>query len=357
MWEAFEDLILRILFVAGIVSIGINTWAEEDHREIAWIEGFAILVAVFLVVIVTAMNNLKKEREFQKLNEEAEGGKKVSVIRGGAEIDDLQIEDILVGDLVILKSGNEIPGDGILIQGYSLAADEASMTGETKPMAKDSLENCLKKKRDLEKKGIEKLKHHDIPSVIMMAGTKVLTGNGSMIVINVGKNSSIGKIQEILTSGEEELTPLQMKLEKIARDIGFFGLAASVIIFIILLIRMLVEGGQEDWKKGSSFYLKEVLSYFLIAITILVVAIPEGLPLAVTLSLAVSVNKMMKDKNLVRRLEACETMGGANIICSDKTGTLTKNIMEVTNLWNGKEYQVYDDSTATLIKIQDVIPN
>lgn len=148
-----------------------------------------------------------------------------------------------MGDLIILKSGNEIPGDGILIQGYSLTADEASMTGETKPMAKDSLENCLKKKRDLEKKGIEKLKHHDIPSVIMMAGTKVLTGNGSMIVINVGKNSSIGKIQEIMTSGEDELTPLQMKLEKIARDIGFFGLAASVIIFIILIIRLLVEGG------------------------------------------------------------------------------------------------------------------
>lgn len=115
MWEAFEDLILRILFVAGIVSIGINTWAEEDHREIAWIEGFAILIAVFLVVIVTAVNNLKKEWEFQKLNEEAESGKKVSVIREGKEIDDLKIGDILVGDLVLLKSGNEIPGDGILI--------------------------------------------------------------------------------------------------------------------------------------------------------------------------------------------------------------------------------------------------
>lgn len=229
------------------------------------------------------------------------------------------------------------------------------MTGETKPMVKDSLENCLNKKRDLEKRGIEKLGHHDIPSVILMAGTKVLTGNGTMIVINVGKNSSIGKIQEILASGGDELTPLQMKLEKIARDIGFFGLGAAIIIFVVLIIRLLVEGGQNDWNKGSSYYLKEVLSYFLIAITILVVAIPEGLPLAVTLSLAVSVNKMMIDKNLVRKLEACETMGGANIICSDKTGTLTKNQMEVTNLWNGKEYVVYDDSTAKLTKFQELI--
>lgn len=103
-----------------------------------------------------------------------------------------------------------------------------------------------------------------------------------------------------MTSGGEELTPLQMKLEKIARDIGFFGLGAAIIIFIVLLIRLLIEGGQNDWVGGSSFYLKEVLYYFLIAITILVVAIPEGLPLAVTLSLAVSVNKMMEDKNLVR---------------------------------------------------------
>ena len=117
------------------------------------------------------------------------------------------------------------------------------MTGETKPMNKASLEQCLDKKRDLEKQGIEKLGHHDIPSVILMAGTKILTGNGTMIVINVGENSSIGKIQKILDSSGDELTPLQMKLEKIARDIGFFGLGAAVIIFVVLLIRLLIEGG------------------------------------------------------------------------------------------------------------------
>lgn len=116
-----------------------------------------------------------------------------------------------------------------------------------------------------------------------------------------------------------------MKLEKIARDIGIFGLIAGVIIFIALVIMLLVDSAQKDWNEPTRYYLKEILLYFIIAITILVVAIPEGLPLAVTLSLAVSVNKMMEEKNLVRKLEACETMGGANIICSDKTGTLTKN--------------------------------
>lgn len=128
-----------------------------------------------------------------------------------------------------------------------MTIDESSMTGETKPMQKEPLEKCLNKKAELEKKGIEKLGHHDIPSVVLMAGTKVLTGSGLMIIINVGKNSSIGKIQEIMSSGGNEMTPLQMKLEKIARDIGWFGLFSAVVIFLILLIRLLVEGGQDDW--------------------------------------------------------------------------------------------------------------
>ena len=146
-----------------------------------------------------------------------------------------------------------------------------------------------------------------------------------------------------------------MKLEKIARDIGLFGLVAAVIIFLVLIIRLLIEGGKEDWDQGSGHYVKEALEYFIIAITILVVAIPEGLPLAVTLSLAVSVGKMMDDKNLVRQLQACETMGGANIICSDKTGTLTRNVMFLTHLWNGKIRQVFDPETDKPTLYEDYV--
>ena len=208
------------------------------------------------------------------------------------------------------------------------------MTGETKPMKKDFLERCLSKKKELEKNGIDKISHHSIPSMILMAGTKVLNGTGTMIIINVGKNSSIGAIKDIIESGEEELTPLQLKLEKIARDIGIFGLISAIIIFLVLVARLIIEGFIDDWPLDIGDYIKNLLDYFLLAITILVVAIPEGLPLAVTLSLAFSVNKMMKDKNLVRRLQACETMGGANIICSDKTGTLTRNEMYWTHFWN-----------------------
>ncbi len=153
----------------------------------------------------------------------------------------------------------------------------------------------MDKKIELEKKGIEHLSHHSIPTPVVLSGTKVLTGTGSMVVINVGKNSAIGKIQEIITSGEDDLTPLQLKLEGIARDIGYFGVASSIIIFVVMVLRALITGGKEDWAKGSKIYLLQILDAFIIAITVLVVAIPEGLPLAVTLSLAFSVNKMMLD--------------------------------------------------------------
>lgn len=354
--DAAKDLILIILMFAGIISIIINMIMEE-HKELAWIEGFAIILAVVIVIVVTASNDLKKEREFQKLNEEAESGKVVTIIRDGAEDDTKKLSEVLVGDIVRLKEGMEIPADGIVLEGFSLTIDEASMTGETKPMRKDILEKCLAKKRELEKKGIEHISHHAIPSIVIMAGTKVLTGRGKMLVINVGKNSSIGKIQEIMTSGEEELTPLQLKLEKIARDIGYFGLISALLIFIVLIIVLIVQGVQDDWNHpdGGIYYAREVLNYFLISITILVVAIPEGLPLAVTLSLAFSVAKMMEDKNLVRRMQACETMGGANIVCSDKTGTLTQNKMYLTTFWNGKERIVYDDKTRDTMPLDDFI--
>ena len=133
-----------------------------------------------------------------------------------------------------------------------------------------------------------------MPSNVILAGTKVLTGTGKIIIINVGRNSAIGKIQELITSGEDELTPLQLKLEKLARDISFFGLVSAILIFLALILRFIIEESLHGWNKRGIEYAKEVLEYFLISIAILVVAIPEGLPLAVTLSLAFEVNKMAK---------------------------------------------------------------
>jgi P-type E1-E2 ATPase len=210
------------------------------------------------------------------------------------------------------------------------------MTGETDPVHKNVIEKCLKKQEEIvhncEKNVSGK---HDVPSPIMMSGTRILTGEGKMVVLVVGEQSCLGKIQALLGNSEAEPTPLQMKLEALAEDIGKFGLYSAITIVLVLLIRFGVEKAiSPSW--NTSVDLVELLNYFILGITVVVVAIPEGLPLAVTLSLAFSVKKMLLDNNLVRKMEACETMGGANMICSDKTGTLTMNKMTLTSYWNGK---------------------
>ena len=166
-----------------------------------------------------------------------------------------------------------------------------------------------------------------------MSGTKILTGDGKMLVMVVGPQSCIGKIREKLEQDEAEPTPLQAKLEKLANDIGRFGLYSAIVIIVVLLIRFaIIKGTTREWDTGKD--LLKLLDFLIIGITVVVVAIPEGLPLSVTLSLAFSVKKMLNDQNLVRKMEACETMGGANNICSDKTGTLTMNKMTLTQIWN-----------------------
>jgi len=158
-----------------------------------------------------------------------------------------------------------------------------------------------------------------VPSPILVSGTKIANGTGKMVICVVGKDSSIGKIKETISANAKDTTPLQDKLEKIAEDIGKFGLIAAVLTMMIFVLRAMIDYGNN--KKWSSNELDTIVEGVMVSITVLVVAIPEGLPLAVTLSLAFSVKKMLQEDNLVRKLHACETMGGANIICSDKTGT------------------------------------
>lgn len=345
--ECMEDFLLRVLLAAGIFSIVVDEIMEKDERATAWIEGFAILMAVFLIVLVTALNNLKKDKEFRKLNSEAEAGKIVTIIRDGLSLPDQSIEDVQVGDVVIMKSGMENPGDAIVIDGFSIQVDESSMTGESKPMQKETLDSCLAKREAFLKKNPgAKLGAHDIPSPVILAGTKILNGSGKMLIICVGKNSTIGKINELLEANQDEMTPLQLKLEKIARDIGRIGFLAAIILVSCLLLRWIIENSLNNgygWKNTEVIVqINFILQAVLMGVAVLVMAIPEGLPLAVTLSLAYSVDQMMKENNLVRKLEACETMGGANIICSDKTGTLTKNEMYLTHFWSGEENCVYN---------------
>ena len=350
--ECLDDFLLKVLIAAGLFSIIVDEiMADPEEKPTAWIEGAAILIAVILIVLVTSLNNLKKDKEFRKLNQEAEAGKVVTIVRNGEKLADQSMEDIRVGDLIIIKSGMEIPGDGIVIDGFSIQMDESSMTGESKAMVKEHLESCITKRESLIKKGATKFGLHEIPSPVILAGTRVLNGSGKMIIIAVGKHSTIGKINEIIESSEGELTPLQLKLEKIARDIGNLGFSAAVLLVTCLILRWVIENSlnnNEGWQKHRFIdQVAFVLEALLMGVAVLVMAIPEGLPLAVTLSLAYSVDRMMKENNLVRKLEACETMGGANIICSDKTGTLTKNEMYLTHFWSGETNAVYNPTLGT----------
>ena len=252
--------------------------------------------------------------------------------------------DIKVGDLIQIKPGMNIPWDSILVSGNGVQTDESAMTGESIELKKENLDMCLFRIKEFEEEGGEK-SPHELPSPIMLSGTQIQTGEGWFLIIVVGKNSWVGKIMDKLDQ-EIEMTPLQEKLEQIANDIGLLGTYAAAITVIVLFIRFFIEQGMAgyNWSENLGTYLEQWFRYIIVGITIIVVAVPEGLPLAVIISLAYSVRKMLADMNFVKRLAACEIMGGANNICSDKTGTLTKNKMTVTNVWIGKDITINVES-------------
>ncbi|EFA79639.1 P-type ATPase [Heterostelium album PN500] len=300
VWEAAHDKTLIILIVAAIVSIILGLTVED--RSTGWIDGTAILVAVTIVVLVTAGNDYNKEQKFRKLNS-IRNEHNASVLRDGRVVS-LPVTDIVVGDIVKLEAGDTVPADGLYINGTNFSVDESAMTGES-----DS-----------------KHKSEDVEP-FMLSGCQVLEGRCEYLVIAVGVNSQWGKLKSLLEVPDSD-TPLTIKLESLAQSIGKFGLAAAVATFIILIVKfsitMKVNHIRWEWS-----YLGTIVQFLVTSIAIIVMAVPEGLPLAVTISLAFSMMKMMKDNNLVRHLEACETMGGATNICSDKTGTLTMNRMSV----------------------------
>lgn len=305
-WEAFKDEMIIILTIAAIVSLILGVFFPEDGGEApsatGGIEGAAILGAVVIVTTVQAVNNYSQEKQFQSLNKQ-KNDIKIKVKRGGQSTQ-CQIGELVVGDVVILATGNQVPADGFFINGYNCQCDESNMTGEPDPNKK-SVNNAQ-----------------------MLSGCHVLSGDCTMLVTAVGTNSLWGKaMKEIDEASDRAETPLQKKLGLVARHIGFLGLGVAAVVFVVLIIYWIIDQVQDgfEWE-----HLTEILQFFIIAVTIVVVAVPEGLPLAVTIALAFSMKKMMKDNNFVRYLPACETMGGATQICSDKTGTLTQNRMNVT---------------------------
>jgi len=332
LWGALEDTTLRILLAASIISIVANMIVEDDQRDIAWIEGFSIFIAVVVCSTVAAGNDYQKQKQFQKLKEISGAKKQINIWRDGNLIA-IHESELVSGDIVKISEGMDVPCDMLVLEAHDITTDESALTGEPDAIKKKIYQECLEKRDEIIANGQKNSsKSHDVYSPILMSGTSILTGEGRALVLVVGESSVLGQIKKFLVQ-ETEVTPLQQKLETVAESIGKFGLISAILVLIILLIRFLVDRGvTHTWDEGSKY--TQIIRFVIIAITVLAVAIPEGLPLAVTLSLAYSVKKMMKDNNLVRRLHATETMGGADNICSDKTGTLTQNKMNLTNFWN-----------------------
>ena len=335
--EAFEDKIIIILCVAAVVEL-ILGMVFGDHIELDWIDGFCIIIAIFVVVSVGSIYNYSKEKKFRELVLKTRGDRRINIKRKGQWVDESE-EALLVGDVIQIVSGMTIPCDCILIKGQA-ELDESAMTGEIDPLVKLPLQLCLenkqKKLEKLKSKGKGgKLSHHDVETPIVLSGTKVNTGDGEAIILAVGPNSENGKIKATINSNKSssEGTPLEQKLSDLADLIGWAGLGAAIVTFIGMLLNFVIRIGigQLIFSKKES---KTLVNIFIIPIVVVVVAIPEGLPLAVTLTLALSIGEMLKDQNFVRRMESCETMGNAEYVCTDKTGTLTQNEMLVTKYYN-----------------------
>ncbi|CAH8265578.1 unnamed protein product [Arabidopsis lyrata] len=306
VWEALHDITLIILMVCAVVSIGVGVATEGFPKGMY--DGTGILLSILLVVMVTAISDYKQSLQFRDLDREK---KKiiVQVTRDGSR-QEISIHDLVVGDVVHLSIGDQVPADGIFVSGYNLEIDESSLSGESEPS------------------------HVNKEKPFLLSGTKVQNGSAKMLVTTVGMRTEWGKLMETLVDGGEDETPLQVKLNGVATIIGKIGLSFAVLTFVVLCIRFVLEkatsGSFTNWSSEDALTL---LDYFAISVTIIVVAVPEGLPLAVTLSLAFAMKKLMSDRALVRHLAACETMGSSTCICTDKTGTLTTNHMVVNKVW------------------------
>ncbi|KAL4828464.1 hypothetical protein H8958_012829 [Nasalis larvatus] len=410
VWEALQDVTLIILEIAAIISLVLSfyrpageenelcgqvatTPEDENEAQAGWIEGAAILFSVIIVVLVTAFNDWSKEKQFRGLQNRIEQEQKFSIIRNGQLIQ-LPVAEIVVGDIAQVKYGDLLPADGILIQGNDLKIDESSLTGES----------------DHVKKSLDK-------DPMLLSGTHVMEGSGRMVVTAVGVNSQTGIILTLLGVNEDdegekkkkgkkqgvpenrnkaktqdgvalEIQPLnsqegidneekdkkavkvpkkeksvlQGKLTRLAVQIGKAGLLMSALTVFILILYFVIDNfviNRRPWlPECTPIYIQYFVKFFIIGVTVLVVAVPEGLPLAVTISLAYSVKKMMKDNNLVRHLDACETMGNATAICSDKTGTLTMNRMTVVQSYiGGIHYRQIPSPDVFLPKVLDLIVN
>jgi len=317
--EKFEDPIIRILLVALLLSAGVSCYeyfGSASHGAGVFLEPLGILLAVLLATCVGFAFELNANKKFEVLNQ-VNDDTLVKVIRNG-NICEITKKEVVVGDIVVLGTGEEVPADGKLLEAISLQINESTLTGE--PVIKKTI-----KEDDFDKDAT-------YPSNEAMKGTTVVDGHGIMEVLKIGDATEYGKVYEGSQIDNKIETPLNKQLNRLGDLITYASYAIAAIIIIARLSLYFMNAGEINWIEAGSY----ILATIMIAVTVIVVAVPEGLPMSVTLSLALSMKRMLSTNNLVRKMHACETMGAATVICTDKTGTLTQNQMKVyqTNFYS-----------------------
>ena len=312
--EKFQDPVIKVLLVAALLSLGISI-VENEYAET-----IGIIFAIFLATGIGFYFEYDASKKFDLLNALGEETQ-VKVIRG-EKVHSIPRREVVVNDIVIIENGEEIPADGELIEATSLQINESSLTGEL--MVEKTINPA------------EFDPEATYPSNQVMRGTTVTDGHGIMRVSRVGDQTEIGKVARQSTEESEEETPLNKQLTRLANLIGKVGFTIAGITFVVFVSRDLytwfqTHNGIQDWQQGMEV-VQIVLKYFMMAVTLIVVSVPEGLPMSVTLSLALNMRRMLATNNLVRKMHACETMGAVTVICTDKTGTLTQNKMQVYEL-------------------------
>lgn len=309
--EKFSDPIIRILLIAWILSIGVATYQVYTGAEgaNAFFEPIGILAAIILATGIGFAFEVSANRKFDILNQIGDETS-VKVVRN-KQITEIPKKEVVVGDIILLNTGDEVPADGILIESVSLQVNESSLTGE--PMAN--------KFADPEKND----PRATYPSNMVLNGSTVIEGHGVMEVSHVGDATEYGKVYKGAQIENDIETPLNIQLEKLARLVTIISYTIAALIIILRCISFFTGDHATDWISIGQY----ALSSIMIAVTIIVVAVPEGLPMSVTLSLAMSMKRMLTANNLVRKMHACETMGATSVICTDKTGTLTQNQMQI----------------------------
>ena len=333
--EKFEDPIIRILLLAWLLSMAISSvhcWGPEQAGFSAFLEPIGIFFAIILASTIGFFFEVKAAKAFEILNT-VNDDIPVTVKRDN-KIQQISRKEVVVGDIVLLNTGDEVPADGILLETNSLQINESTLTGEP-VISKTIIETDFDKEATY-------------PSNKVLRSTTVIDGYGIMQVELVGDATEYGKVHRGSLIDNDIDTPLQIQLKKLAGVISKAGYAVAFITFALLTIKGLINISEMT----TINIVSELLNNFMIAVTLIVVSVPEGLPMSVTLSLALSMNRMLKSNNLVRKMHACETMGATTVICTDKTGTLTQNCMQVheTLFYSIKENRLKNDEQSILIK-------